>query len=95
MFFFNPEPTAVRGRLLDANRTGFRVKHDCMTLNPGLEISYCRDGEMGHARVVWTMIAGSHRISGVMIYRTEMALFVSESAEMSHGGISRTSIQSG
>jgi hypothetical protein len=43
------------------------VKHECPSLDPGLEISYCRAGEMGHARVVWTMVAGSHRISGIVI----------------------------
>jgi hypothetical protein len=67
IFFSNPEPTVVTGSLVDSSATGFRVRHDCRTLDPGVEISYCRRGEMGHARVMWTMIEGPHRVSGVMI----------------------------
>ena len=67
MFFSNPSPIAVSGTLVDQSPSGFRVKHECPTLDPGLEISYCRDGEMGHARVVWTMVAGSHRMSGMVV----------------------------
>ena len=67
MFFANPMPMAVRGSLLDSSSTGFRVQHDCTTLDAGLEISYSRNGEIGHARVVWTMISGASRVSGVMI----------------------------
>ena len=67
MFFSNPEPTVVTGTVVDKSHSGFRVEHDCASLSPGMELSYCRDREMGHARVVWTMVSGSHRVSGMVI----------------------------
>ena len=65
--FDNPVPAVTRGELLDTSATGFRVRHDCKFLEAGLRISFSRAGQTGRARVVWTLIEGSNRVSGLMI----------------------------
>jgi hypothetical protein len=58
--FGQPE-REVQGRLVDISASGFRIAHDCRTLETGQTVEFSHPEAHGKARVVWNRIA----ISGV------------------------------
>jgi hypothetical protein len=62
-----PEPVAIQGVLVEASATGFRVSHNSTVLEPGLTVSFRREGARGRARVIWTHILDGRRVSGFQI----------------------------
>jgi hypothetical protein len=65
--FEAPIPTTVSALLIEASATGFRAAHDSKALEPGLSVSYKREGISGDARVIWTHILEGRRVSGFMV----------------------------
>jgi hypothetical protein len=67
--FDTPVPTTVSASLVETSSTGFRASHDSKVLEPGLNVSYKRDGVSGEALVIWTHVLGGRRVSGFLVTR--------------------------
>jgi len=66
--FGDPVRVTIEAELVEVSSMGFRAAHDCKTLEPGLEVHYRRSGALpARARVIWTHILGSRRVSGFLI----------------------------
>jgi|HubBroStandDraft_1064217.scaffolds.fasta_scaffold272055_2 hypothetical protein len=65
--FDTPVPTAISASLIETSSTGFRASHDSKAIEPGLNVSYKRDGVSGQARVIWTHILEGRRVSGFLV----------------------------
>ncbi len=65
--FDTPVPTTVPALLVETSSTGFRASHDSKALEPGLEVSFKREGVAGQARVIWTHVLQGRRVSGFLI----------------------------
>ncbi len=65
--FSDPVPTRIQAELLETSTVGFRASYDAKALEPGREVSFARNGRRGHARVIWTQVAGGRRVSGFLL----------------------------
>ena len=65
--FENPVPAEVTAELIEVSSMGFRAAHDCASLDPGIEVTYQRDGGSGRARVIWTHVLDGRRMSGFLL----------------------------
>jgi len=65
--------TAIKGRLLDLARSGFRARHACHTLFSGQVVEFRHARAQGRARVVWTRIIGDQIESGFFILPADTA----------------------
>jgi hypothetical protein len=63
----NPAPLTIRAALVETSASGFRASHDCQALEPGLAVSFTRNGLCGRARVMWTHILDGRRTSGFLV----------------------------
>lgn len=57
----------VLGELVDLSTSGFRVAHNCKSLQTGDEVSFAHHGGSGRARVVWMRISADGRESGFYV----------------------------
>jgi hypothetical protein len=64
-----PVETTISASLIETSSTGFRAAHDSTALEPGLSVSYKRDGVSGQACIIWTHILEGRRVSGFLITR--------------------------
>jgi len=64
--FGQPE-REVRGRLVDISLSGFRIAHDCKTLETGQTVEFSHPEACGKARVVWNRIAVSGVETGLVL----------------------------
>jgi hypothetical protein len=64
--FGQPE-REVRGRLVDISVSGFRIAHDCKTLETGQTVEFSHPEACGKARVVWNRIAVSGVETGLVL----------------------------
>lgn len=46
----------VRGSLVDVSASGFRMAHECITLETGQTVEFFHSEASGNARVVWNRI---------------------------------------
>jgi hypothetical protein len=46
----------VQGRLVDVSESGFRMAHECITLETGQTVEFSHTEASGNARVVWNRI---------------------------------------
>jgi hypothetical protein len=59
----------IRGALQDISSHGFRAAHNCRDLSTGQTVLFAHAHAAGHARVVWTRIAGLSVESGFSYLR--------------------------
>jgi hypothetical protein len=45
----NPAPLTIQAALVETSASGFRAAHDCQALEPGLAVSFIREGLSGRA----------------------------------------------
>jgi hypothetical protein len=64
--FGEPEQE-VRGWLVDISLSGFRIAHDCRTLETGQTVEFTHPEAHGKARVVWNRIALGRVESGLVL----------------------------
>ena len=64
--FGQPE-REVQGRLMDVSKSGFRIAHDCASLETGQTVEFSHPEASGKARVVWNRIAASGVESGLFL----------------------------
>jgi hypothetical protein len=57
----------IIGALIDSSPTGFRCRHDCLTLAAGHEVTFQFHGRTGAARAVWVRIQDGEAESGFQI----------------------------
>jgi hypothetical protein len=57
----------LEGRLLDRSDSGFRVRHQHLTMTSGQEVEFEVAGASGRARAVWTRIIGGEAETGFYI----------------------------
>ncbi len=67
VWFANPEPFEIQGQLLDVSASGFRMAHDCSTLQAGQMVEFAREEAAGRARVMWNRIVNAHVESGFLL----------------------------
>jgi len=65
--FENPSATTIEAQWIESSATGFRAAHSSKALEPGLEVSYESARGSGRARVIWTHVLDSHRVSGFLL----------------------------
>src|SRR5262249_34587715 len=59
--FDNPQPFTIHGRLVDISSSGFRMAHECRTLEAGQIVEFSHGEGAGQAKVVWNRIT-AHRV---------------------------------
>jgi hypothetical protein len=55
------------GQVLDTSATGFRLRHDRLSLASGQVVEFELDGKRGQARAMWTRIVGNEAETGFLI----------------------------
>lgn len=73
LFFEDPEPVEIGGRLMDLNTTGFRASHQYAALRGGQVVSFRHAFAQGFAQVVWNRIVGNLVESGFQILSSTTA----------------------
>ncbi len=67
----NPEDPMVgqgfEGTLVDVSAGGFRARHRCVGVYPGLVVQFSHSKARGEARVVWNRILGEDVESGFLV----------------------------
>jgi hypothetical protein len=64
---FGQPQREVHGRLVDISVSGFRIAHDCKTLETGQTVEFSHPEACGKARVVWNRIAVSGVETGLVL----------------------------
>jgi hypothetical protein len=59
------------GQLVDVSATGFRIRHNRLSLASGQIVDFQWDQTQGQARTVWTRILGAEAESGFHIVARE------------------------
>lgn len=59
----------LHGHLVDISAGGFRMAHDCTTLESGQTVEFSHTETAGRARVVWNRIAESGVESGFVLVK--------------------------
>ncbi len=67
IWFNLPRRFEIQGRLVDLSSSGFRMTHDYTALEAGQRVEFSHLEASGHARVVWTRIAGERVETGFLI----------------------------
>jgi hypothetical protein len=67
VWFDNPEPFEIQGQLLDVSASGFRMAHECPTLQAGQMVEFAREKAAGRARVIWNRISNAHVETGFLL----------------------------
>jgi hypothetical protein len=67
VWFSNPEPFEIQGHLLDVSASGFRMAHECSTLQAGQMVEFAREEAAGRARVIWNRIVNAHVETGFLL----------------------------
>ena len=73
LFFEDPVPVEIGGRLMDLNTTGFRASHQHAALRGGQVVSFQHSFAQGFAQVVWNRIVGNLVESGFQILSSKTA----------------------
>ena len=66
----NPQPFAIHGRLVEVSDQGFRMAHECRSLEVGQVVDFSHSEAVGKARVMWNRITAARVESGFLIVRT-------------------------
>lgn len=60
-----PLQRTIAGALVDISHSGFRVRHDDLTLSTGDRVRYSHSGGAGKALVIWTRVFEGRVESGL------------------------------
>lgn len=60
-----PVPKRIAGALVDISHSGFRVRHDDLSLSTGDRVRYSHTGGSGDALVIWTRVFEGRVESGL------------------------------
>jgi len=69
LFFDDPAPLEITGRLLDYSKSGFRALHTYAALHTGQIVNFQHIVAAGQARVMWNRIADDRVESGFLILK--------------------------
>ena len=67
LYFADPLPLEVQGRLVDISQSGFRVAHGFPGFQAGQSLHFRHDQGQGTARVMWNRILPEHVETGFFI----------------------------
>jgi hypothetical protein len=67
VWFHLPRRCEIQGWLVDLSSSGFRMSHDYTALEAGQRVEFSHLEASGHARVVWTRIAGERVETGFLV----------------------------
>jgi hypothetical protein len=67
VWFDDPQPFEIRGRLMDVSNSGFRMSHDCTGLPAGRIVEFSHVEAGGRARVIWNRIVGDRVETGFFV----------------------------
>ncbi len=67
--FTDPEPFEIDGRLMDISASGFRMAHDCASLQSGQIVEFAHVEASGRARVMWNRIQAGGVETGFLVFR--------------------------
>ncbi len=67
VWFADPQPFEIQGQLLDVSASGFRMAHECSTLQAGQVVEFAREQTAGRARVMWNRIVNAHVETGFLL----------------------------
>jgi hypothetical protein len=65
--FANPAPSVITAELVESSTSGFRAAHESGEIVVGLELDFRGNRSKGRARVIWTHVLGTQRVSGFLI----------------------------
>jgi hypothetical protein len=63
----NPQPFFIHGRLVDVSTGGFRMAHECTSLEAGQTVEFSHGHSAGQARVVWNRILSNRVETGFLV----------------------------
>ncbi len=63
----SPQAFFIHGRLVDVSQSGFRMAHECRTLEAGQTVEFSHGAAAGKARVVWNRITAARVETGFLI----------------------------
>ena len=66
--FTDPEPLEIDGRLMDISISGFRMAHDCASLQSGQVVEFAHIEATGRARVMWNRILAGGVETGFLVF---------------------------
>jgi hypothetical protein len=66
--FTDPEPLEIDGRLMDVSDSGFRMAHDCASLQSGQIVEFSHFEAKGRARVMWNRILAGGVETGFLVF---------------------------
>jgi hypothetical protein len=67
IWFTNPERFEIQGQLMDVSLSGFRMAHECSTLQAGQVVEFSRKDMAGQARVIWNRIVNTRVETGFLL----------------------------
>lgn len=67
LFFADPLPLEVKGRLLDMSQSGFRAAHGFPGFQTGQSLHFRHEKGQGTARVMWNRILPEHIETGFLV----------------------------
>ena len=67
VWFENPAPVKIEGRLVDVSPNGFRMAHGCRSLEAGQAVEFSHLEAAGQARVVWNRILEARVETGFVV----------------------------
>ncbi len=65
--FHNPQPMEFEGSLIDLSLGGFRILHDCPSLESGAIVEFSHSAGAGRARVMWNRVLGNGIETGFLV----------------------------
>ena len=67
VWFTEPKPREIQGRLMDISTSGFRMSHQCADLEAGQVVEFSHVEAAGHARVIWNRILAARVETGFLV----------------------------
>jgi len=67
IWWADPQPVQVEGRLIDVSENGFRMAHQYFALRAGQPVEFAHAIAKGKARTVWTRITEEGVQSGFVV----------------------------
>ena len=65
--FADPEELEIDGKLMDVSSSGFRMAHDCVSLQSGQLVEFTHIEAQGRAKVMWNRILADGVESGFLV----------------------------
>ena len=62
-----PKQIEIQGRLVDISASGFRMAHECNSLETGELVEFKHNEASGQARVIWNRISGQRVETGFLL----------------------------